>query len=168
MITSGYLTPAFSAEYRALVRRLFARAVHEVDFDTVVATGTSGLLVAPALAAEFGKKLTVVRKPTDKAHSQRVLEGWHPGARLLFLDDLVESGGTFARVDGALRQNLTHEWGWAGAFLYFDELRHWRGLSALAPLPVYQLHGYVNFNDGSLLEREYLKARKGGEVLADW
>lgn len=73
---------------------------HRVDFDTVVATGTSGSAVAPIVAAEMGKQLVLVRRDrhdAEQSHSSRMAVGML-GKRWIMVDDLVDSGATLKHV----------------------------------------------------------------------
>lgn len=71
---------------------------HAGEFDTIVTRGMSGALVAPAVAYMLGKRLVIIRKPGESAHTTR-----HPGlakdgpndiGRWIFLDDFISLGGT--------------------------------------------------------------------------
>lgn len=68
-----------------------------IKFDTIVATGVSGMIVAPVLAYSLRKNLLVVRKQNDGSHSGSLLEGFY-GKRLLLVDDFMDSGKTVDRV----------------------------------------------------------------------
>lgn len=99
-IGSGYLEEVVANTAQFV--KVTEEKLLEVDFDTVVCTGLSGLLVAPGVAAGLGKKLLVVRKPDDSTtHSQFGAEGWL-GKRWLFLDDKISSGKTLQRVQEAV------------------------------------------------------------------
>lgn len=75
-------------------------ALEDVGFEGIACTGLSGLLVAPALAMEMGKRLAVVRKKQDIVnHSDHRIEtNFKPGDRWVFIDDLISSGCTRDRV----------------------------------------------------------------------
>jgi orotate phosphoribosyltransferase len=70
----------------------------DVDFDTLVGTGFSGGVVVPALALAMGKKFVLIRKETDDSHHGKGKILGQLGARWVFVDDLVSSGRTRARV----------------------------------------------------------------------
>lgn len=72
------------------------------EAETIVCTGTSGLLIAPTVAFLTGLPLSFLRKPGDACHSQAKLEGRVEIGRYVFLDDTVDSGGTLARVERTL------------------------------------------------------------------
>jgi adenine/guanine phosphoribosyltransferase-like PRPP-binding protein len=99
-----------------------AERLHGVDFDVVVVSGTSGLLIGPSLAAALGKRLAIVRKSSDNSHSYHVVEGWI-GGRWLFVDDLIDSGSTVRRVASAYVEACRGQCALetcAGAYLYGD------------------------------------------------
>jgi len=83
---------------------------HCKDFDTIIATGMSGVLVAAPLAVILGKDLTVLRKPEDSAHQRRPsIEGTVIGSdschrqRVLILDDFVSMGDTHSRLKATVK-----------------------------------------------------------------
>lgn len=87
-----------------------------VDFDTVVGTGMSGTIAAIKLAKMMGKRYLAVRKPNDGSHSSQPAEG-SLGKRWIFVDDLISSGATFARVWNKI-ESFDFDTEFVGAFLY--------------------------------------------------
>lgn len=75
----------------------------DVKYDTIVATGSSGALIAPIVARALRKKYLIVRKPEEyeSSHSGAKYLG-NLGGRWLFLDDFCSSGRTFRRVRDAM------------------------------------------------------------------
>ena len=86
---------------------------HVGEFDTLVAQGMSGVVVAAPLALLLKKKLSIVRKANDNSHQQYGeldederpacdyvigLDSIGPGKRVLFVDDFVGMGRTRRRV----------------------------------------------------------------------
>lgn len=145
MLIAGYLEPAFNPAYMTKAGEFFARMVREIDFDTVVVTGASGLLVGPGLARTHGKQLLVARKPGDGSHSSCILPGYH-GRRLVLVDDLVASGDTVRRVARMVREyhRGTVAPTWAGLFLWGDTRSYasdW--ISELGRCPMYACNGCV-------------------------
>ncbi len=111
-----YLQAAFSSPARIMSTAF--ECLNNLQFDTVVCTGTSGLLVAPLIARAMGRHLLVVRKPSDKKnHSLNTCEGWL-GSSWLFVDDQISSGTTLARVAHAVRKAKQPVPQFMGAFLY--------------------------------------------------
>ena len=131
-IHSTYLTRVldFGHRYRVLERAVEAATkMHaEYSFDAVVFTGMSGALIAPAVADALGLDLLIVRKPSDDSHHSSenwrapYLDGYiQTGARLLWVDDVVSSGRTFARVQ---REIDAYDMVIAGILLYSADLRN--------------------------------------------
>lgn len=72
--------------------------LEDVEFDTFVVTGMSGVSVASLLAHALGKNYLIIRKPDDlSTHSSRRGVG-KIGKRWVFLDDFICSGDTKFRV----------------------------------------------------------------------
>lgn len=97
-----------------------------VEFDTLVGTGLSGTIAVTDLARRLGKNYLVVRKPNDGTHSHLPVEG-KLGKRWLFVDDLVSTGSTFARVWDVLHKlcrEREFETEFAGTFLYNARYYH--------------------------------------------
>lgn len=93
-----------------------------LEYDTLVGTGLSGTLAVAELARKLNKHYLVVRKDNDGTHSSLPVEGFL-GKRWLFVDDVVDSGRTFARVWEKV-QTITYHYEFqsefAGTFLYGD------------------------------------------------
>ncbi len=114
---ASHLQKVFLKDQRSEIIQSFARMANEVNFDTLVVTGVSGLLVGPLLAHLYDKQLLVVRKPGDERHSNYEVEGFK-GQRLVFVDDLIDAGKTAARVHNRLNLEMGNSWEWAGVFLW--------------------------------------------------
>lgn len=72
------------------------------DFDAIAVSGYSSAMTAPIIASRLRKNLVLVRKPSEERFSNHSVEGiW--GQRVLFLDDLVDSGNTFRRIKSGLK-----------------------------------------------------------------
>jgi len=76
------------------------KELRNIQFEAMVCTGVSGLLVAPLLAYKMGKTLAIVRKEkdTDNHADTRIESGMEVGDRWIFVDDLIASGATIIRV----------------------------------------------------------------------
>ncbi len=98
------------------------RTLDRVNFDAIVCTGVSGMLVAPALSMAMGKKITVVRKPDDhQNHAMtRIESGMEHDDRWIFVDDLCASGQTRERVRNAMVDSGYGDP--VGTYLYIDDL----------------------------------------------
>ena len=84
---------------------------HVNEWDSIVVTGCSGMLVGPAVAIALGKPIGVIRKEYDREHSHSygLLVGWeHFGERYLFLDDFSSGtpGCTLERVIKTIDENF--------------------------------------------------------------
>lgn len=80
----------------------------DVEFDTIVCTGLSGVLIAPILWRALDVPcLAVVRKPGESTHSDNIIEG-EIGYRWLFVDDFKCTGATFQRVRNAVAGYMVH------------------------------------------------------------
>ena len=93
------------------------------DFDAIVCTGVSGLLLAPMVALTMSKRLAVIRKKGDVNHSEfRVETTMKAGDSWIFLDDLIASGATLHAVrDTMERMGFGRE---VGTYLYaYDRFR---------------------------------------------
>lgn len=92
---SSYLNVAFGSTNTLVEDAL--KALKGIDYDTMVGSGTSGLLVVPLLARALDKHFAIVRKPKDASHREVDIEGTI-GDRWIFVDDFVNSGATRTRV----------------------------------------------------------------------
>lgn len=98
-----------------------------VAFDSIVATGLSGTLIALPLAARLHTHVAIVRKHTTD-HSDLVVEGTI-GHRWMLLDDLVCSGATVRYCRRAIAAQLVAEGGrtlptFVGVYCYLQQT--WR------------------------------------------
>jgi adenine/guanine phosphoribosyltransferase-like PRPP-binding protein len=70
------------------------------EFDSIVVTGLSGVIVGSPVALRLNKPLVVIRKENDDAHAgpSGHINMKKLGKRALFFDDFVSAGNTRARV----------------------------------------------------------------------
>lgn len=111
-IMPGYFDSAINDIGSVLEDARFALA--DVDFDTVVATGLSGAVVAPMLAHELGINFLILRKPDDlSTHAYQRAVG-KLGKRWLFVDDFIDTGRTRTRVLGQVKDLIANNplWTW--------------------------------------------------------
>ena len=86
------------------LKETVARAVadlkpHRKQFDTIVATGMSGVTVAVPVALALNKPVAILRKQGDDTHAwDRWIGREDIGERVLWIDDFVSSGSTRKRV----------------------------------------------------------------------
>ncbi len=76
------------------------------DYDLLVCTGTSGLIITPVLAWRLKKPFAVVRKPDQSRNAgSNLIEGTVVnGQRYVWIDDFISSGETRDRVVAAMVQ----------------------------------------------------------------
>ena len=100
---------------------------YDDEYDAIVCTGISGLLLGPMLAHLLGKRLAVVRKPEDKDNHAvvRIESSMSRNDRWIFLDDLVASGGTIQRVLESMDVSPGYAGPMVGCYLYNDD--RWTG-----------------------------------------
>jgi len=87
------------------VIRDMRKALAGVKYDTIVVTGSSGMMIGPILARALRKKVFVVRKKPEyeSSHSHCAFLGTL-GHRWVFVDDFISSGETFRRVRDGIRE----------------------------------------------------------------
>jgi adenine/guanine phosphoribosyltransferase-like PRPP-binding protein len=103
------------------------------EFDTIVVSGITGMLVGPWLASRLGKHLAIVRKAGDH-HSHALYDGpdspgvpvgsdveGHVGDRYIVVDDHVAAGRTMARVQRKIAEAKPSA-RYAGRYLYDQPL----------------------------------------------
>lgn len=100
-LNSSYLRSAFKPT-EVLVQNA-VQTLEGVEYDTMIGSGTSGLLVIPLLARALKKEFAIVRKPNDSSHREVDIEGTI-GGKWIFVDDFVASGATRTRVKTAVEE----------------------------------------------------------------
>lgn len=96
-LNDGHDLDGFAETVKQTVKDLRARAS---DFDFIVVTGMSGVLVGAPVSLAVGKPLVVRRKPNDDSHSYvKSINRFAAVGRGLFLDDFVFSGDTEAACE---------------------------------------------------------------------
>lgn len=95
---SPYLSRILNERNETIAQAL--RTLSDVEFDAIVCTGVSGLLIGPTLAHLLDKRLAVVRKDDDRNNhaDYRIESGMKPLDKWIFVDDLIASGRTYERV----------------------------------------------------------------------
>lgn len=74
---------------------------HADKFQSIAFRGTSGAMIAPAVAAALNKSITLVRKD-DGHHEIGPISGRVNMAGYLILDDMIASGGTVRVIQNML------------------------------------------------------------------
>lgn len=102
---TSYLSRAFSHHSETLDElEAICLNYFDSDFEGFVFTGLSGAIIGFALADRLQKGFVYARKDDDSTHSFHYREGEmleasiDDGGRLIFVDDLIDSGDTFLRV----------------------------------------------------------------------
>lgn len=109
----SYMSPVHDDDH---LYETACRHLAGVDFDTLVGTGLSGTIAVIKLSKMLGKKYLLIRKPNDGSHSSQPAEG-SLGKRWVFVDDLISSGRTFARVWNKI-DSFNFDTEFVGSFLY--------------------------------------------------
>lgn len=86
---------------------------HEHEFDAIVCTGISGLVMASPLSMRLKKPLLVLRKDSESSHGiPGELKGASgmpgqtvSGARVLFVDDFISGGVTLRKCRESIERN---------------------------------------------------------------
>ena len=117
---SPYLKTALTEMPRTFETAMAILQPREHDFDGIVCTGVSGLIIAPLLALQLDKRLAVVRKTDDQMNHAvvRVESGLKKADRWIFVDDLIASGATITRVEDAMRRLDGFDGPMVGHYLY--------------------------------------------------
>jgi adenine/guanine phosphoribosyltransferase-like PRPP-binding protein len=101
--SASHLQYLFQNGNLQLAVKAMADQLKDHKFDTIVATGISGISVGPMVASILGKQIAIIRKPGERRYSEfkvefvGALEHSIPGL-WVFLDDLLVTGTTFQRV----------------------------------------------------------------------
>ena len=90
-------------KFRNMIVMEAVKRLRDYGFDTLVASGTSGLIVVPQVAEILNKHILVVRKPDEKCYSEFTTEGVAPN-RYVILDDLICSGSTVKHIKRTIRR----------------------------------------------------------------
>jgi len=100
---------------KRMAQRIRERIPEGVEFDTIVGSGLSGILVVPGLALELGVLWGVVRKEHElrggASHAESLYEG-DMGRKWILIDDFMCTGATVRRVIGSVHAvfRATDEW----------------------------------------------------------
>ena len=95
------------------------KALKQIDFDTIVVRGVSGLIIGPIVAYIMGKKLCVIRKKEENSHAHHDVEYETVIGRYVILDDLMASGKTVEVILKEIGQTSASIGAtWVGLYLY--------------------------------------------------
>lgn len=102
ILSTDYLTSVLNQEKRRLIINHIQNFLqkNEVQFDSFVGRGVSGISIASMLSFVMDKGLITVRKDDDGSHSSHKVEGVDilGENRLIIIDDLVCSGTTIKEI----------------------------------------------------------------------
>ena len=107
------------SDLREIVERT-AQDLKFRQFDSIVATGVSGLVVASPVSLMLGKPLVVVRKDNDRTcwHVSPVENAQNAGRSYLFMDDYVGEGKTYDHVREMMRDATSAAYTGTYEFMY--------------------------------------------------
>lgn len=94
---------------------------HRSEFDSIIVTGLSGVLVGTTVSLRLKKPLVVLRKECEDSHSARgqLLNVSRLGERVLFLDDFISDGETWRRTQSAVERVSSRV---VARYLYRDDV----------------------------------------------
>jgi orotate phosphoribosyltransferase-like protein len=98
----------------------------KIEFDTIVFRGMSGALMAPIVAHQLEKFVTICRKPSDDSHAGcGRLEGHVGMKKYIIFDDFISSGKTIQSILDTIKDHYEFENetepNCVGIFLYRSE-----------------------------------------------
>ena len=100
-IESDYLIQGFELIGRKKAIKLAKKYLGQIseEFDVIVCTGVSGLLMGPSIADAINKPFCVIRKDGDSTHSSTKIEGYiKDKTRYIIVDDFMETGTTIENI----------------------------------------------------------------------
>lgn len=89
------------------------------QFDSIVCSGVSGLMVVPQIAELLNKHIVVIRKPDEKCYSDFPMEGVTP-YRYVIVDDLICSGSTIKHIKNTIHEDCPKA-SCVGVYCYIPE-----------------------------------------------
>lgn len=107
-VNVSYL-PLTSQKLREAYNNIATMLSRNADFDSIVVTGNSGVIVGGIVALEYGKNLIIIRKPKESNHGSRIECPMNTGNPFIIIDDFIDSGATMDRIFDQL-QYLGGEW----------------------------------------------------------
>jgi adenine/guanine phosphoribosyltransferase-like PRPP-binding protein len=117
-----YLNVVAKQKHRAKTIEMAVECLSKFDFDTIVVTGVSGLLLGPIVAHLMGKNIAVIRKHSETSHSANRIEG-ELGKRYVILDDFICTGDTVIKIKREIAGKLSGAV-CVGLYSYFPETYH--------------------------------------------
>lgn len=117
----SYLSLAHSKRQSQIRRAVRAIREQNLDFDSIVCTGISGIIAAPTIAERLKKRLVIVRKD-ETSHGEQV-ESIGQINKYLIIDDFIETGETLNRIMEILEDYPYLNGKPVGAYLYAQQAR---------------------------------------------
>lgn len=90
-----------------------------LEFDSIVCTGLSGLLIAPSVADILDKQIIVIRKNNEQSHSDYSIEGFVESPYII-IDDCISTGNTINRIVDQMKHS-GYDPKCLGVYLYAPE-----------------------------------------------
>lgn len=100
----SYSKPAFAYDTASLIEDAETQLIGQnVDFDSMVGIGLSGLLVLPVLARHFNVPFFACRKGEESHHNRELPEGGgRIGRKWILIDDAIVTGSTIKKVQSII------------------------------------------------------------------
>jgi adenine/guanine phosphoribosyltransferase-like PRPP-binding protein len=104
---SSHTSIILNHKFRNMIVMEAVRKLRPHVFDSIVACGTSGLIVVPQVAEILNKHILIVRKLNEKCYSEFSTEGVSPH-RYVILDDLICSGKTVKHIKRTIKDEYSY------------------------------------------------------------
>lgn len=99
MATTHYLHDGLMISRRQKTVDFCLKQLENIEYDGIVVTGVSGILIGSIVSFLTGKNLIVVRKSKDESHSDFDIESSKAKYRkYVILDDQISSGRTIKKI----------------------------------------------------------------------
>lgn len=122
-----YFSRAVDRKTRAKAVKWLQDKLKDVDFDTIVVRGHSGVAMGSVIAHVMDKNLIIIRKPDEDAHSHEVAEYGDEVLRgrnrmkFIIIDDCVDSGETIKQIHEGFKKAFPRRRPiFKGLYLYQD------------------------------------------------
>lgn len=117
-----YLEDGICVERRYDVVQNILKVLKKIDkkneVGAIVATGTSGLIIAPIIAYITGIPLVTINKEGDGSHSDYLVRGMMNSGDYIIIDDFIDSGRTVDRIINSIYDHISIPTKCIGVILY--------------------------------------------------